>query len=92
MTFAGLFNGALSEGWFAPIGLVIGKAECEWGWPDAWKELKNAGLIEFETFEKPNHPRVGGITKRLKWNFTAKGLAAREEDLRMFEEQVSARR
>lgn len=90
--FAALFNGATSEGTFWPNGrLFIGKAEAEWGWPAQWEKLRDAGLIEYELYETPNHPSFGGTTTKLRWSITDKGWEVRNDDLAYFREVMAAR-
>jgi hypothetical protein len=91
-TFAGLFNGARCPGHFAPNGrLFVGKAECQWHWPAAWEELKAAGLIDYHTEERANHPSFGGTRTHLHWNVTALGQSVRGDDVKWFRELMDAR-
>jgi len=83
--FAGLFNGAKSEGFVHESGLSIGKAECEWGWPEDWDTLRDAGLIEYRMIDGPRG------SKRLVWSITAKGMDVRTDDVRAFRELMAAR-
>jgi hypothetical protein len=89
--FAGLFNGALSEGSVnAENGLFIGKAECEWGWPEDWDTLRDAGLIEYRLVDGPK-VKMGKPWKRLLWSITEKGMNVRTDDVRAFRELMAAR-
>lgn len=89
--FAGLFNGARSHGWIGQGGgLIIGKAECQWDWEKTWPELRDAGLITWTTEDRPNHPDFGGHTTHIDWKITDKGWDVREDDLRYFNELMTA--
>jgi len=77
--FAALFNGA-RQGYAIPNGRVFfGKAEAEWGWPHAWEELMQAGLIIFS---------LDG--NRVAWAITNKGMEVRNDDLAYFRELMKA--
>ena len=91
ITFDGLFNGALSKGSFNKNGaLFIGKAECEWHWPDAYNELRDTGLLEYRTYEVDNHSDIGGQTTFLDWRITELGWEVRQDDLAYFNESLEA--
>lgn len=90
-TFAGLFNGALRKGSIRRDALFIGKAECEWYWPQAWQTLKGAGLIDYSLKEEPNHPTIGGTTNYLTWSVTDLGWDVRNDDIKWFHELMDAR-
>jgi len=87
----GLFAGARSPGRVVNGNLFVGKAECEWDWEETWTALKNAGLVEWSTTERPNHPRIGGTTIYLDWLITEKGSAARDDYWRWSDELMIAR-
>jgi hypothetical protein len=91
-TFAGLFNGGYKQGWFLPNGsLHMGKAECEWHWPAAYEELRDAGLIKYHTEDRP-HAKGGGSTTYLINEITERGWDVREDDLKWFRELMDAMR
>lgn len=91
--FAALHNGALVTGYVSPTNtLFIGKAEAEWGWPACWEKLRDAGLIEFETYETPSKKPGYEPLVRLRWRVTELGDKVREDDLAWFNELLDARR
>lgn len=91
--FAGLFNGARSRGWISPprAGLFLGKSECEWDWQQVWPAMRNLGLVDYYTQERPA-PFTSGIPWRIDfhWWITDKGWDVREDDLRYFRELTAA--
>ena len=93
--FAGLFNGANSKGVIFKPGQrpSFGKAECEWAWPDGWNELKSIDLVEWSETKQPCHPSFGDVPPMIyiHWKITDKGWKVREDDLKWFNELMSAR-
>lgn len=91
-TFAALFNGA-RQGWGHPErGPSFGKAEAEWGWPNAWYALRDAGLITITETIEDAPGLVGGKSLRVEWGVTELGWQVRDDDLAYFRELMSARR
>jgi len=78
--FAALFNGA-RQGLISGNGVFFGKAEAEWGWPHAWEQLRNAGLVEY---------RVDTAAGRIHWRITEKGHEVRQDYLAYFRELDAA--
>lgn len=84
-TFASLFNGA-QKGSIFPNGVFkCGKAEAEWGWPENWDRLVEAGLITYDIVDGP------GDWKTVNWSITDKGWDIREDDLAYFKELMDAK-
>lgn len=75
-TFASLFNGVRAP-WITPNGsFFAGKAEAEWGWPETWEQLRDAGLIDFEIHE-PNDAGFRDVT----FEITELGWKVRNDDI-----------
>lgn len=86
-TFASFFNGA-RKGMITTNGhFSCGKAEAEWGFPEAWDQLVTAGLITYEIVES----EVPGW-KDVPWEITELGWQVREDELKWFHELMDAQR
>lgn len=87
-TFAALFNGAMSGRMMHGDTPWFGKAEAEWGWPNAWAALRDAGLVTWE-IKRETHP--GGDFDYFHWQITDLGWKVRDDDLAYFRERMNAR-
>ena len=85
--FTAMFNGAHTPGRiFGKMGLKCGKAECEWNWPEGWKRLQDAGLIEFNIVT-----REPASFDEVHFRITGRGHTVREDDIKWFNELMAAR-
>lgn len=91
-TFAALFNGARQGYGHPERGPSFGKAEAEWGWPNAWYALRDAGLITITESIEEAPGAVGGKSLRVEWGVTDLGWQVRDDDLAYFRELMDARR
>jgi len=92
--FTGLFNGASQHSAYVTSkgSFFCGKAECEWGWPKDWEDLRDQGLITFSTDRQDAPGAIDGYHVKVTWDITEKGWKVREDDLAWFGELMDARR
>lgn len=88
-TFYGL-RLSRSPSWVPIPGRVFtGKAESEWGFPQSWGALVEAGLITYELIDRPTARNDGSTMTHAHWSFTDLGRSV-SADLDAYDVEAAA--